>query len=622
MRSHALMTEAVHRHGALAGIELWHGGGSVMNRTTRVPPLSPSGTAWMATHVNFMGNQRPRIMESQDIRQLLRLAGGSGAQGAARRLRHSSTCTPAWATCPTSSCCSDWNTRSDAYGGSVENRVRIRARSCSRSRTRPLPASVRWRLRISLEELRGRPSAVAPSEAHEVVGLLAELPDLWDVKLDSSPTDCAPSRFAAEGSHEPVIEFVKKITSKPVVGVGRFTSPDAMVGQITARRARPDRRRAALHRRSVPAEQDRRGARAGHPRVHRLQHLHLQLARQRAGALHAEPDHRGGVAPRLAPGAHRAGRERCLDPHHRRRSCGPGVRARARSARLRGNRRGGGGGDRRTPALRDAPAGTGRLGTGTGLAPRPARAARQRQRLPRQPPLGGRNPRARQHPRGHRDRLALGAPAVLAAGDCPWDASRAPTSTRPTTSPKGRRSKARSWYTTSTTTTWAACSPSTSRRSGQQVSYVTPAGHASAWAIMSNEQPQIHRALFAAGIALHTLSRVAHFESGELTLVNQFTSAETPPALPVAGDRRRALRQRFPVRGAHGARGGAASAPASSRSRGSATPRRRVRSCTRSTAGTATRANWTPTRRASRTGATHRSAAPATSAATAAAGLA
>jgi dimethylamine/trimethylamine dehydrogenase len=63
-------------------------------------------------------------------------------------------------------------------------------------------------------------------------------------------------------------------------------------------------------------------------------------------------------------------------------------------------------------------------------------------------------------------------------------------------------------------------------RSGQQVSYVTPAGHASAWAIMSNEQPQIHRALFAAGIALHTLSRVTHFESGELTLVNQFTNAE------------------------------------------------------------------------------------------------
>ena len=44
VRSHALMTEAVHEQGALAGIELWHGGGSVMNRSSRLPPMSPSGT--------------------------------------------------------------------------------------------------------------------------------------------------------------------------------------------------------------------------------------------------------------------------------------------------------------------------------------------------------------------------------------------------------------------------------------------------------------------------------------------------------------------------------------------------------------------------------------------------
>jgi dimethylamine/trimethylamine dehydrogenase len=64
-------------------------------------------------------------------------------------------------------------------------------------------------------------------------------------------------------------------------------------------------------------------------------------------------------------------------------------------------------------------------------------------------------------------------------------------------------------------------------KSGLEVRYVTPAGHASAWAIMSNEQPQIHRTLFSAGIALHTLSRVVGFEGGELTIVNQFTNAET-----------------------------------------------------------------------------------------------
>jgi dimethylamine/trimethylamine dehydrogenase len=64
-------------------------------------------------------------------------------------------------------------------------------------------------------------------------------------------------------------------------------------------------------------------------------------------------------------------------------------------------------------------------------------------------------------------------------------------------------------------------------RAGHRVGYVTPAGHASAWAIMSNEQPQIHRALFSAGIALHTLSRVTAFEPGEVVLAGQFTDSAT-----------------------------------------------------------------------------------------------
>lgn len=87
-------------------------------------------------------------------------------------------------------------------------------------------------MRVSLEELRARPGRNQPSEAQELIEILADSPDLFDVKMDSSPTDCSASRFTDEGSHEPVIDFVKSLTKKPVVGVGRFTSPDAMVSQI------------------------------------------------------------------------------------------------------------------------------------------------------------------------------------------------------------------------------------------------------------------------------------------------------------------------------------------------------------------------------------------------------
>lgn len=37
-----------------------------------------------------------------------------------------------------------------------------------------------------------------------------------------------------EGFQEEFTTFVKQVTGKPVLGVGRFTSPDAMVSQIRA----------------------------------------------------------------------------------------------------------------------------------------------------------------------------------------------------------------------------------------------------------------------------------------------------------------------------------------------------------------------------------------------------
>jgi dimethylamine/trimethylamine dehydrogenase len=123
------------------------------------------------------------------------------------------------------------NHRTDGYGGSIENRVRLVRELLAVTRD-AVGDKCAVALRISLEELRGKPGKTAPSEAHEVVALLADLPDLWDVKMDSSPTDCAPSRFSPEGSHEPIVNFVKQLTSRPVVGVGRFTSPDVMVSQI------------------------------------------------------------------------------------------------------------------------------------------------------------------------------------------------------------------------------------------------------------------------------------------------------------------------------------------------------------------------------------------------------
>src|SRR5579863_732590 len=230
VRAHALMTEAVHRHGALAGVELWHGGASVMNRASRLPPLSPSGTPWMATHIGFMGNIRPKTMDRGDLRAVLKWQAD-----AARRARSAGFdivyVYAGMGYLGYEFLLPEYNQRTDNYGGTIENRVRF-VREMIEVTKDAVGKDCGVALRISLEELRGRPGRNGESEAHEVISLLADCPDLFDVKMDSSPTDCSASRFTGEGSHEPVIDFVKRLTQKPVVGVGRFTSPDTMVSQI------------------------------------------------------------------------------------------------------------------------------------------------------------------------------------------------------------------------------------------------------------------------------------------------------------------------------------------------------------------------------------------------------
>jgi len=230
IRSHAVMTDAVHAHGALAGVELWHGGAAAVNRMSRVAPLSPSGVPWMATHVGFMSAARPRVMDAADIADLIQWHRDAAirAEQAGFDILYVYA---GMGYLPYQFLLSDYNHRTDAYGGTVANRVRLVDQLIDAVRE-ATGGRVAVALRISMQELRGRPSDVAESEAHEVIGLLKDAPDLFDVKMDYSAFDCAPSRFVPEGSHEPVIDFMKSVTDKPVVGVGRFTSPDTMVGMI------------------------------------------------------------------------------------------------------------------------------------------------------------------------------------------------------------------------------------------------------------------------------------------------------------------------------------------------------------------------------------------------------
>ena len=83
-------------------------------------------------------------------------------------------------------------------------------------------------VRIPAHDFKSGSPLTYDNEARAVIESLAELPDLWDVNVAGWPRDSGTSRFDDEGHQEKYTSYVKQVTTKPVVGVGRYASADAM----------------------------------------------------------------------------------------------------------------------------------------------------------------------------------------------------------------------------------------------------------------------------------------------------------------------------------------------------------------------------------------------------------
>ncbi|WP_037551689.1 oxidoreductase [Sphingomonas sp. URHD0057] len=222
----AMTADAIHEHGALAAIEIMHHGGSVANWGTRLAPMAPS-------HRPIIYNYpvQARAMDKQDIRDLRRWH----RDAALRSKKAGFDIVYIYATHDLSIAQQFLerrkNDRTDEYGGSLENRARL-LRELIEDTKEAVGDTCAVAVRFCADELMGDAGLTHDGEARDVIGMLAELPDLWDVNISNWPNDSQTSRFAKEGFQEEYTRFVKQLTTKPVVGVGRFTSPDTMVSQI------------------------------------------------------------------------------------------------------------------------------------------------------------------------------------------------------------------------------------------------------------------------------------------------------------------------------------------------------------------------------------------------------
>ena len=224
----ALMAEKSKEHGALAGIELAYSGINGPNLYTREVPLAPT-----ALPVRTFTNDpvHARAMTRKDIKDLRRwfvnafkrskTAGfdlvclyGAHGFGVLQHFLSRET-----------------NHRTDEYGGSLENRARFVQEVVNDAKD-SIGDTMGITLRLSLQEMGDL--GFSNAEVRDFIEMNKDLPDLWDLAHGAWEDCSGPSRFVEEAAQQELVKGIKALTDKPVVGVGRFTSVDVMVKQITS----------------------------------------------------------------------------------------------------------------------------------------------------------------------------------------------------------------------------------------------------------------------------------------------------------------------------------------------------------------------------------------------------
>ncbi|MDH5356911.1 MAG: NADH:flavin oxidoreductase, partial [Gammaproteobacteria bacterium] len=225
IKSHRFMTDKLHEHGSLAGAELWVSGSRSANLLSREVSMD------VASMPNWNNDpHQSRAMDRADIRELRRWH-----RNAALRAKEAGfDIVYVYAThhyLLDNFLNPKLNTRSDEYGGSLENRMRL-VRELIEETKDAVGDKCAVAVRFTVDDGGGGDGVPVHNDRMAMFEAMAELPDLWDINVWDYSLEMGVSRFTKEAALEAYMSNVKAKTSKPVVTVGRFTSPDTMVSQV------------------------------------------------------------------------------------------------------------------------------------------------------------------------------------------------------------------------------------------------------------------------------------------------------------------------------------------------------------------------------------------------------
>lgn len=229
VRNLKAMTDEVHKYGALAGIEMWYGGAHAPCMESRATPRGPSQYASEFETLTYC-----KEMDLSDIAMVQQYY-----VDAALRARDAGFdivyVYGAHSYLPLQFLSPYYNKRTDKYGGSIENRARFWLETLEKVK-KAVGSDCAIATRFACDSLYGPAGIEVEKDGMKFVEMADPLIDLWDVVVGDIAEwgeDANPSRFSLQGHQVPWSRFVKQISNKPVLGVGRFTDPTKMVEIVT-----------------------------------------------------------------------------------------------------------------------------------------------------------------------------------------------------------------------------------------------------------------------------------------------------------------------------------------------------------------------------------------------------